>query len=105
MNSLGDVVEPIEEELASSPSARAVRPQAAKKLLVVDDEADVVESMAAILREDGYLVDIAATAEEALERFRSETYHLLLTDLFLPGMSGVELTKEIHEKAPATAIV
>ena len=89
----------------STPAARSVRPATQKKILLVDDEPDAVESMAAVLREDGYAVDTAGTAEEALERFRSETYHLLITDLFLPGKSGVELTKAIHESAPATAIV
>src|SRR5215470_14445877 len=104
--SLGDALDEIESSTTSvgSPS-RSARPASQKKILLVDDEPDAVESMAAVLREDGYLVDVAATAEEALERFRSETYHLLLTDLFLPGMSGVELTKEVHDKAPATAIV
>jgi DNA-binding NtrC family response regulator len=83
------------------------RPRVAshKKILIVDDEPDSQETLAAILREDGYLVDAAGTAEEAIERFRQETYHLLLTDLFLPGKSGVDLTKLVHENCPATAIV
>jgi len=76
-----------------------------KRVLVVDDELDTVESMATILREDGYHVDTSPSAEEALERFRAETYHLLLTDLFLPGKSGVDLTRAVHESCPATAIV
>jgi DNA-binding NtrC family response regulator len=77
----------------------------AKKVLVVDDDAETVTGLAAILREDGHQVDVAATAEEALERFAATTYHLLLTDLLLPGKSGVELTKLVHDAAPATAIV
>src|SRR5207237_6638721 len=64
-----------------------------------------VQGLAAILRGEGYHVDTAATAEEALERFAHDTYHLLLTDLLLPGKSGVELTKLVHDAAPATAIV
>ena len=88
-----------------STSPRMRKPAGVKRILVVDDEPDAVESIAAILREDGYLVDTAATAEEALDRFRAETYHLLLTDLFLPGKSGVDLTKVVHEGCPATAIV
>src|SRR5687767_1337132 len=87
------------------PAARSIRPAAPKKVLVVDDEPDAVETMAAILREDGHLVDTSPNAEEAMERFRLETYHLLLTDLLLPGKSGVDLTKIIHENCPATAIV
>src|SRR3954453_10604721 len=78
---------------------------AAKKVLVVDDDPETVNGLAAILKEDGYQVDVVGSAEEALERFGVTTYHLLLTDLLLPGKSGVELTKTVHESAPATAIV
>src|SRR3954453_13540652 len=78
---------------------------AAKKVLVVDDDPETVNGLAAILKEDGYQVDVVGSAEEALERFGVNTYHLLLTDLLLPGKSGVELTKMVHEAAPATAIV
>src|SRR5262245_50808998 len=102
--SLGDVLDEI-EEVAPQTSVRPTRPAGSKKILVVDDEPDAVESMAAILREDGYTVETAGNAEDALERFRSETYHLLITDLFLPGKSGVDLTKAVHEGCPATAIV
>src|SRR5262245_17571059 len=102
--SLADAsLEKLEEE--DNKAARSTRPSTPKKVLVVDDEPDAVETMAAILREDGHTVDTSPTAEEALERFRQETYHLLLTDLLLPGKSGVDLTKIIHENCPATAIV
>jgi len=77
----------------------------AKKVLVVDDEPETAGGLAEILREDGYHVDIVHSAEDALERFKADTYHLLLTDLLLPGKSGVELTKLVHDAAPATAIV
>ncbi len=85
---------------AAAPAALAAR-----KILVVDDEPDAAAALAELLREEGYSVDAVGSAEEALERFRVETYHLLLTDLLLPGKSGVELTKLVHEACPATAIV
>ncbi|HEX6837211.1 MAG TPA: sigma 54-interacting transcriptional regulator, partial [Polyangia bacterium] len=90
--------------VAGDPVARAVA-GAAKKVLVVDDEPETAGGLAEILREDGYHVDIVHSAEDALERFKADTYHLLLTDLLLPGKSGVELTKLVHDAAPATAIV
>src|SRR6266567_4964302 len=105
-SSLGDAaVDELEEATPSPVVGRSTRAAGSKKILVVDDEPDAVESMAAILREDGYAVETAPTAEEALEKFRSETYHLVITDLFLPGKSGVDLTKAVHEGCPATAIV
>src|SRR4051812_21449152 len=93
--------------LPTSDADAARRPGALadRKLLVVDDEPEVAETLAQLLREEGYSVDTCGTAEEAIERFRTETYHLLLTDLLLPGKSGVDLTKIVHDHAPATAIV
>src|SRR5689334_20565433 len=79
--------------------------QAVRRVLVVDDDPETVAGLADILKEDGYQVDVVGSAEEALERFAVTTYHLLLTDLLLPGKSGVELTKTVHDAAPATAIV
>jgi DNA-binding NtrC family response regulator len=94
------------ETISPSPSEAPVEGQRiAKKVLVVDDEPETAAGLAAILRDDGYQVDVAASAEEALDRFSVSTYHLLLTDLLLPGKSGVELTKLVHDAAPGTAIV
>jgi DNA-binding NtrC family response regulator len=89
--------------LAGAPLDRSTA--ASKRVLVVDDDPETVNGLAAILKEDGYQVDVVGSAEEALERFAVTTYHLLLTDLLLPGKSGVELTKTVHDAAPATAIV
>jgi DNA-binding NtrC family response regulator len=80
-------------------------PKGLKKILVVDDEPETAAGLSDILRQDGYAVDVVGSAEEALERFQTDTFHLLLTDLLLPGKSGVELTKLVHDAAPATAIV
>ncbi|MCS6914439.1 MAG: sigma-54 dependent transcriptional regulator [Myxococcales bacterium] len=78
---------------------------ATRRILVVDDEKDAADELAAILRQDGYLVETVGSAEEALQRFSVETYHVLITDLLLPGKSGVELTRQVHEACPGCAIV
>jgi DNA-binding NtrC family response regulator len=95
------------EAVAVEGNGDSARPgQAAlRRVLVVDDDPETVAGLADILREDGLQVDVVGSAEDALERFKATTYHLLLTDLLLPGKSGVELTKMIHDAAPATAIV
>src|SRR5437660_1207291 len=84
----------------SGPAQPSVR-----KILVVDDEQPTAEDLAALLREQGYVVEVAFSAEEALARFSVETYHLLITDLLLPGRSGVELTRTVHEACPGCAII
>src|SRR5258708_3495496 len=96
---------PLAEDLAASTDPAARQPLGAKRVLAVDDDPETAAGLAAILREDGYQVDVVGSAEEALDRFAVTTYHLLLTDLLLPGKSGVELTKIVHDAAPATAIV
>jgi DNA-binding NtrC family response regulator len=81
--------------------AAAIRP----KVLVVDDDTDLLSALSQLLETEGYQVATAATAEDALERFREETYHVVLTDLQLPGRNGIALVKALHESSPATRCV
>lgn len=62
-----------------------------KKILVVDDEEIVRYSLVNILKGQGYDVDGAPSAEKALEFFHGKKYHLVLTDLVLEGMGGLEM--------------
>jgi len=75
------------------------------RVLVVEDDASAAEALVQILQRDGLVVDHVSSGEDALVRFAETTYHILLTDLLLPGMSGIELTRLVHEGAPGTAIV
>jgi two-component system response regulator HydG len=79
------------------------RPQ--PRVLVVDDDPDLLTGLAQLLGAEGYRVATAATAEDALERCREETFHLLLSDLQLPGMSGIALIKALRDACPATRSV
>jgi DNA-binding NtrC family response regulator len=76
-----------------------------RKILVVEDERQTAEDLAALLRAQDYVVDVAFSAEEALERFAQDTYHLVITDMLLPGRSGVDLTSTLHAACPGCAIV
>jgi two-component system response regulator MtrA len=67
-----------------------------QRLLVVDDDRSIREIMKLSLEEEGYLVDTAETAEEALETIRRTVPDLMILDVMLPGMSGFDLTKEIR---------
>ncbi len=62
----------------------------AKRVLVVDDEADLVEMLTMILTLNGYLVDSASTAEQALEMMRHGSYDAVTLDIQLPGEMGGE---------------
>jgi DNA-binding NtrC family response regulator len=69
-------------------------------ILVVDDDDIICQQLEHSYISDGYCVDIANTGEEALERLDREDIDLLVTDIRLPGISGVELTMRVREKYP-----
>ncbi len=73
-----------------------------KKILVVDDEPDLVELVSYNLKKDGYEVSSASDAEEALSMLEKERRDLLILDLMLPGMSGMELLRVLRGN-PETA--
>jgi two-component system, NtrC family, response regulator HydG len=75
------------------------------KILAVDDDATLVRALVELLNGEGYLATAAYDAEEALEKCRQETFHLVLTDLQLPGRNGISLIKTLHEMCPDTKAV
>ena len=68
---------------------------AKEKILIVDDEEDILELLRFNLSRDGYQVSCAATGEEALDLARSKTPELIVLDLMLPGMDGLEVAKRL----------
>jgi phosphate regulon transcriptional regulator PhoB len=64
-----------------------------KKVLVVDDEPDIVELVTYNLRKEGYNVTSAADGEEALNKIRKDNFDCLVLDLMMPGIQGVELCR------------
>ncbi len=78
-------------------------------VLIVDDEAEIRESLESILREEGYLVTTAATAGEALELLRDVAYDVVLLDIWLPDRDGLDALGEIRqlesENVPEVVII
>lgn len=66
---------------------------AVRNVLVVDDEADLVELVSYNLKKEGFAVDSASDGEEALLRIRKKKYDLLMLDLMLPGLQGMEICR------------
>lgn len=67
------------------------------KLLVVEDDNALREAIVALLTEENYLVDEAATGDEGLYLAEQEIYDLLLLDIMLPEVSGLEIIKKVRE--------
>ena len=66
-----------------------------EKILVVEDEDDIAELIRYNLVKDGFHVEAVTSGEEALERLQSGSYDLILLDLMLPGMDGLEVSREV----------
>ncbi|MDX2269218.1 MAG: sigma-54 dependent transcriptional regulator [Bryobacter sp.] len=73
-------------------------------ILVIDDEVDIRESLEFLLRAEGYQVETAARAMEGLEKLARKSYDLVLLDLMLPDLTGIETLGEIRKKDGATPI-
>ena len=70
------------------------------KLLIVDDERNMRESLKIVLESHGYKADTVESAEEGLESVAQNSYFMVITDARLDGMSGYEFLRESHERWP-----
>lgn len=75
------------------------------RLLVVEDEKALCESIAKGLRLDGYEVDTAFDGEEAMEIISTDSYDLIILDLNLPGMDGLDILKNMRENDNETNVL
>ncbi|MBJ6724088.1 sigma-54-dependent transcriptional regulator [Geomesophilobacter sediminis] len=75
------------------------------RILVVDDELSMREFLAILLEGEGYLVEQAENAGEALLHLEREPYDLVVSDVQMPGLSGIQLLGRIKEIAPETAVL
>ncbi|MGQ9426681.1 response regulator [Gilvimarinus sp. F26214L] len=78
---------------------------AARKLLIIDDDKIVRQNVAAYLEDSGYLVLEASNGAEGLAIFHSENPEIVLCDLMMPDMSGLDVLKEVHEACPEVPVI
>lgn len=75
------------------------------RILIVDDERGILDALQTHLELDGYQVDVANSAKEALDLFQKEPYHIVLTDINMPVMDGLVLLEEIKAIRGDTVVV
>ena len=75
------------------------------KILIVDDEMPVCRSLASALSGRNYIVDTACNGEEALEKERENHYDVVVADLMMPGISGMDLLKALKEDRPEVVVI
>ena len=77
----------------------------AKRILLVDDEPLIVKGLKFALESDGYETDSAGDGEQALEKIQNGNFDLILLDVMLPKMSGIEVCQAVREKSDVPIIM
>ena len=75
------------------------------RLLIVDDERGIVIALKGLFSKEGYEVETAESGEEALEKIKAAPFHVIITDLSMKGMSGLDLLRVVHENDPECAVL
>ena len=76
-----------------------------ERILIIEDEDTLRESLSRVFTREGYQVVAVNSAEPALELFEEGSFDLILTDIILPGITGIELLKRVKEAAPEQVVI
>jgi DNA-binding response OmpR family regulator len=75
------------------------------KILVVDDEKNILKLYKAELEDDGYQVVLANSGKEAIELFRSENPDLVTLDIMMPDMDGIQVLRQLKQEKPQVPVI
>ncbi|MGH7915998.1 MAG: response regulator, partial [Candidatus Binataceae bacterium] len=75
------------------------------RLLIVDDERGILVALKGLFNKEGYEVETAESGEEALAKVTAGLFHVIITDLSMKGMSGLDLLREVKRLEPQCAIM
>ena len=100
-----EVLSPLNESLSQPAIIANLDNTTSSRILVIDDEAGIRESLEVLLTLEGYTVEMAIDGEEGMGLLEKRTYDLVLLDLALPGQTGLELLPQIHERYPELPVV
>lgn len=75
-----------------------------RRILLIDDDADALLFLGSLLREQEYEVDTAASGEEAIKKIAARLPDLIILDIVMPGMNGIQLTRKLKSH-PVTASI
>src|SRR5579871_6804963 len=75
------------------------------RVLIVDDEVNARTALAELLRDEGYAVETAADGFKALPKLEEFAPELVVTDLKMPGLDGIELMRKVRERDPEMVVI
>src|ERR1051326_3099241 len=75
------------------------------RILIVDDERSMRELLERVFRREGYSVNVAENGSRALEMLRTSVYDLVISDVKMPGLSGIDLLTQCREFSPDTMVI
>jgi len=76
-----------------------------RSIHVIDDEPIILEVLGQLLTSEGYEVEISASGEDALQKYESRTFDLVLLDLMMPGMSGLDVLRALQRIQPQALVI
>ncbi len=94
-----------EATLTLTPESSTTTTENAYRILIIDDEAGIRESLETLLGLEGYTVDTAPDGEAGLNTIGQRSYDLVLLDLALPGLNGIEVLGQIRERYPDLPVI
>src|ERR1051325_4177524 len=75
------------------------------RLLIVDDERSMRELLELVFKRDGYSVETAANGKLALDLIRDKAFDLVISDVRIPDMNGIELLEQVRASSPETLVI
>lgn len=76
-----------------------------KRILMIDDEKEILEVVKTIIEDMGYIVDCFSVPDAGLAAALANDYDLIVTDIRMPGMNGADITERIREKKPDASVL
>src|SRR2546421_1219807 len=75
------------------------------RILIVDDEPGIRQSLKGVFEDEGFTTDVVSSGEDCLRKFDQDSYDLVLLDIWLPGMDGLDTLRKLREKSPRTHVI
>jgi type II secretory ATPase GspE/PulE/Tfp pilus assembly ATPase PilB-like protein/DNA-binding response OmpR family regulator len=84
----------------AAPTEKAAEHPASYRILLVDDEINVLKALQRVFRQENYVVEMVTSGQAALDLLRREPFHLMISDYMMPGMTGAELLRQVKAIKP-----